>query len=441
MSTMSQNSKADMVSVGTLVKNKWKIQSIIGRGAFGETYAAYDVTTNDEVAIKVEKLDNKKMVLRLEVIALKKLQECPQVVRYIHSGRQDGFNFLVMERLQDNLADIRKRSKTGRFSMPTTLKLGIQMIDSLEGTHKLGYIHRDVKPSNFVTGRVKQAKSKIYLIDFGLARRYRLPNGEIRPPRKSAGFRGTARYASINSHKSKELGRRDDLWSVFYVLVEFALGSLPWRKIKDKERIGELKEKYTNKELVRDLPKEFTLFLEHLQKLTYTDEPDYDYLRGLLNQVYVKEGYPTELPFDWDMKESDLKKLNLQISSLIDETGIKSKNDDNSDKDRLRKSGRDDGEDSKKDQSDPGEDKEENKGSKADDDDNNKEFGVNRRSTNYVIGSVDQRNTSTPHQSIGTSKANASGYFNNSVPITNNAEKGIMRKDNETATGRCCSIM
>lgn len=312
----------------------------------------------------------------------------------------------------------------------------------MEGTHKLGYIHRDVKPSNFVTGRVKQAKSKIYLIDFGLARRYRLPNGEIRPPRKSAGFRGTARYASINSHKSKELGRRDDLWSVFYVLVEFALGSLPWRKIKDKERIGELKEKYTNKELVRDLPKEFTLFLEHLQKLTYTDEPDYDYLRGLLNQVYIKEGYPTDLPFDWDMKESDLKKLNLQISSLIDETGIKSRNEDNSDKDRLRKSGRDDGEDSKKDQSDPGEDKDDNKGSKADDDNNNnKEFGINRHSTNYVIGSVDQQNSSTPHQSIGASKATASGYFNNSVGMTNNAEKGIMRKDNEPATARCCSIM
>jgi tau tubulin kinase len=46
------------------------------------------------------------------------------------------------------------------------------------------------------------------LIDFGLARKYRLPSGEIRPPRKSAGFRGTARYASINSHHSKELGRR-----------------------------------------------------------------------------------------------------------------------------------------------------------------------------------------------------------------------------------------
>eukprot|EP01080_Neovahlkampfia_damariscottae_P003163 gene3163-5479_t len=311
-----------MLTNGTLIKNKWKIQGQLGRGAFGETYAAIDLHTNDEVAIKIEKLDNKKMVLRLEVIALKKLQDCPTIVRYIHSGRQDTFNFLVMERLQDNLADLRKRTKTGKFSMPTTLKCGIQMIDSLEGTHKLGYIHRDVKPSNFVTGRTKSQKGKVYLIDFGLARKYRLPNGEIRPPRKSAGFRGTARYASINSHKSKELGRRDDLWSVFYVLVEFSLGSLPWRKIKDKDRIGELKEKYTNKELVKDLPKEFQLFMESIASLGYADEPDYDYLRELLLKVYVRDGYASDLPFDWEVKDSLSK--SFVNGSLVDDPMVTS---------------------------------------------------------------------------------------------------------------------
>jgi len=307
-----------LLSNGTLVKSKWKIQGVLGKGAFGETFAAVDINTNDEVAIKVERLDNKKCVLRLEVIALKKVQECPYIVRYIHSGRQDNFNFLVMERLQDNLADLRKRTKTGKFSMATTLKLGIQMIDALEGTHKLGYIHRDVKPSNFVSGRSKNTKGRIFLIDFGLARKYRLPSGEIRPPRKTAGFRGTARYASINSHKSKELSRRDDLWSVFYVLVEFAVGSLPWRKIKDKDRIGELKEKYTNKELVKDLPKEYLSFMELLQKLGYADEPDYDSLRGLLLQVYSRENYPSDLPFDWDQKETKVVQ-NLQITTLVDE--------------------------------------------------------------------------------------------------------------------------
>jgi hypothetical protein len=52
------------------------------------------------------------------------------------------------------------------------------------------------------------------------------------------------------------------MWSVFYVLVEFATGSLPWKRIKDKEHIGELKEKFTNGDLVKDLPKEFVLFLQ-----------------------------------------------------------------------------------------------------------------------------------------------------------------------------------
>jgi tau tubulin kinase len=309
-----------MLSISTVIKSKWKIQGKIGQGAFGETYAAIDLHSSEDVAIKVEKLDNKKMVLKLEVIALKKLQGCPYVVRYIHSGRQDDFNFLVMERLGENLADLRKRTPryNGSFSMSTTIRLGIQMIDALEGVHKLGYIHRDVKPSNFVMGKTKAKRGRAYLIDFGLARKYRLPSGEIRPPRKSAGFRGTARYASINSHHSKELGRRDDLWSVFYVLVEFALGSLPWRKIKDKEHIGELKERFTNAELVKDLPPEYQLFMEHLQKLGYADEPDYDYLRKILNDIYIREGYSSDEPYDWNVKEKPSLPITREVSSIID---------------------------------------------------------------------------------------------------------------------------
>jgi len=227
-----------------------------------------------------------------------------------------------MERLGENLADLRKRTPryNGSFSMSTTIRLGIQMIDALEGVHKLGYIHRDVKPSNFVMGKTKAKRGRAYLIDFGLARKYRLPSGEIRPPRKAAGFRGTARYASINSHHSKELGRRDDLWSVFYVMVEFALGSLPWRKIKDKEHIGELKERFTNAELVKDLPPEYKLFLEHLQKLGYADDPDYDYLRRILMDIYTREGYSPDEPFDWHAKEKTSLPITREVSSIVDGT-------------------------------------------------------------------------------------------------------------------------
>lgn len=294
-----------MLNSNIVVKNRWKIQAKIGQGAFGETYAGFDVQTGEEVAIKVDKCDTKKMVLKLEMMALKKLQGCPYIVRYIHGGRQDDFNFLVMERLGDNLAELRKRAANanGSFSRFTTLKLGIQMIDAVEGCHNLGYIHRDIKPSNFVIGR-GATKNQTYLIDFGLARKYRLPSGEIRPPRKTAGFRGTARYASVNSHQSKELSRRDDLWSIFYVLVEFSLGQLPWRRLKDKEQIGEVKEQHTNADLVKDLSPEFLLFMEHLQKLGYADSPDYEYLRSLLMQVFVREGYKMDMAFDWDLVQN-----------------------------------------------------------------------------------------------------------------------------------------
>lgn len=53
-----------------------------------------------------------------------------------------------------------------------------------------------------------------------------------------AGFRGTVRYASVNAHHNREMGRHDDLWSLLYMLVEFVNGQLPWRKIKDKEQVN-----------------------------------------------------------------------------------------------------------------------------------------------------------------------------------------------------------
>lgn len=122
-----------------------------------------------------------------------------------------------MELLGENLSELRRRQENGKFSMLTTLKLGMQMLRAIESVHLLGYLHRDIKPSNFVVGKKKffyfllykkgyglNKRNNIFLIDFGLARRYLLPNSnEVRPSRDTTGFRGTARYASINSHLSR----------------------------------------------------------------------------------------------------------------------------------------------------------------------------------------------------------------------------------------------
>lgn len=140
----------------------------------------------------------------------------------------------------------------------------------------------------------------VFIIDFGLARRFIGTTGEVRPPRESAGFRGTARYASINSHQSSDLGRRDDLWSLFYVLVEFLKGILPWRKIRDKDQIGEMKSQYNNDELVTDLPVEFLKIMKHIQSLGYADRPDYDFIYNLLEKVGGSIHLDEHTIYDWE---------------------------------------------------------------------------------------------------------------------------------------------
>ena len=61
------------------------------------------------------------------------------------------------------------------------------------------------------------------------------------------------------------MGRHDDLWSLFYMLVEFVTGQLPWRKMKDKEQVGNIKEKYDHTQFLRHLPSEFRHVYTHLQ--------------------------------------------------------------------------------------------------------------------------------------------------------------------------------
>lgn len=77
------------------------------------------------------------------------------------------------------------------------------------------------------------------------------------------------------------MGRHDDLWSLFYMLVEFVNGQLPWRKVKDKEQVGLMKEKYDHRLLLKHLPSDLKQFLDHIQSLEYADKPDY--------QVYYKK--------------------------------------------------------------------------------------------------------------------------------------------------------
>jgi len=90
--------------------------------------------------------------------------------------------------------------------------------------HSKNFIHRDVKPDNFLMG-LSDKSSILHVVDMGLAKRYFDPvtNKHI-TYRNDKSLTGTARYASIHAHCGEELSRRDDFEAIGYVLIYFYTG-------------------------------------------------------------------------------------------------------------------------------------------------------------------------------------------------------------------------
>jgi len=180
--------------------------------------------------------------------------------------------------------------------------------------HSKGFIHRDIKPDNFLMGLGKRG-NQVYVIDFGLAKNYRDPKTHQHIPYKEQkNLTGTARYASINAHLGIEQSRRDDLESLGYVLLYFLRGSLPWQGLKAPtkklkyEKISEKKIGTPVEQVCKGCPAEFAQYLNYCRAIHFEDKPDYAYLRKLFRDLFVKEGYKYDAMFDWTllkMKENE----------------------------------------------------------------------------------------------------------------------------------------
>jgi len=106
--------------------------------------------------------------------------------------------------------------------------ISIQMVQLIEKVHEERIIHRDIKPDNFLIGGNENTKDSVYIIDFGLAKCFRNSEGEHIPYKDGKNLTGTARYASIATHKGIEQSRRDDLETIGHVLLYLLKGTLPW---------------------------------------------------------------------------------------------------------------------------------------------------------------------------------------------------------------------
>ncbi|XP_022152650.1 casein kinase 1-like protein 2 [Momordica charantia] len=286
------------------VGNKFKLGRKIGSGSFGEIYLGTNIQTNEEVAIKLENVKTKHPQLLYESKLYKILQGGTGIPNVRWFGVEGDYNVLVIDLLGPSLEDLFNFCSR-KLSLKTVLMLADQMINRVEFVHSKSFLHRDIKPDNFLMGLGRRA-NQVYAIDFGLAKKYRdTSTHQHIPYRENKNLTGTARYASMNTHLGIEQSRRDDLESLGYVLMYFLRGSLPWQGLKagtKKQKYEKISEKKVNtsiEALCRGYPTEFASYFHYCRSLRFDDKPDYAYLKRLFRDLFIREGFQFDYVFDW----------------------------------------------------------------------------------------------------------------------------------------------
>ncbi|EGT34647.1 hypothetical protein CAEBREN_30578 [Caenorhabditis brenneri] len=298
------------LSSGTQVY-KWTIDKRIAQGDFSYIYSCNgtsNVSNHKQFALKCESAQSPLQMLKMEAYVLQKISKrnSRHFCDVEDIGKFQTIHYIVMNLVGRALVDYIKASPTGLISVNCALSVGIQIIESLEDLHNCGYIHRDLKPSNICFGRKDRGElGKMYLLSFGISRRFLDPKNQIRKPREHVEFRGTVRYASLNCHQLQELGRKDDLESTLYVLVEMITGQLPWKGLPDSAAVARAKQMSRQPPAISQFlrgacpTEELREFMCLVDSYNYFSTPDYATFFNILRRAIRRNPQP-EHPYDWE---------------------------------------------------------------------------------------------------------------------------------------------
>lgn len=316
-STSPPEENKDMIFNGN-----YQAKKKISAGSFGTVYTGVDLKNNEQIAIKIEKVtggDEMRSVLR-EGTFLKKLEGIRGIPKTYWSGSKGDQDVLVLTLLGKDLASYLKIYK--KFSLKTVLMIADQLLVLLENIHNKCLLHRDIKPENILVGRGEQSDT-IFFVDFGISKYYKDNLGRHIAYREKKSFIGTTRYASIAAHLGIEISRKDDLESLAYVIIFLAKGQLPWQNLNVSEsektkKVGEIKIKTSVEELCKGLPEEIGKYLTYVKNLSFKENPDYIFLKGLImkaamiNNIIMDNQWDWSLPLKLDHSPSNKKKNNAK---------------------------------------------------------------------------------------------------------------------------------
>lgn len=304
---------------GEIVNEKYRLEAILGSGGFGKVFRVTSLKNKKQYALKLD-LKRKGQILT-EAKILAEIQTAPGIPKLYDKGKTENFSYMVITLLGDNLSTTLKNCG-GRFTLGTVANVGTQLLNRVEYLHSKGYIHRDLKPQQFL---LDQPNTMIYLVDYGLAKKFLIAKNHI-PFQTHCPRAGNSTFASLNNHMGIRQSRRDDLESISYMLIYMFKGKLPWQQ-KNKhnsflkwQKVFILKASINIQDLCRDSPPEFFAFMDYCRMLKFEEKPDYDYLRGLLSAVAKRSNMISS--FDWisspvviEMQESESAKKSDDASN------------------------------------------------------------------------------------------------------------------------------
>jgi serine/threonine protein kinase len=249
------------------IASKYKLLEKIGEGSFGFIFKGINMRSSEHVAIKVEPISSGSKLLKNESKIYQYLNDIDGIPKVRWFGKDSINNYMVLDLLGESLESLKQRKTV--FSLKLVQQIGSQIIILLRSLHDHGFIHRDIKPDNFLLG-LQNKSNQIHLIDFGFCKPY-IMNWKHIPNKPTSSLIGTPNFASVYAHDLNELSRRDDLISMGYMLLYFLNGSLEWQLERNHDSIKSMK---TNLGMDSVILK----YLQVVTKLEFKEDPNYELL-------------------------------------------------------------------------------------------------------------------------------------------------------------------